>query len=207
MGDSEDMFRILISLLSLALPAQALEETDNRCGEGKECIHRDGCPSWSNKRAQLDSLEKSSKPYKDLLTDLLEEVCNRSEKSVCCSSSSEKQQLPSFQDSSKLPPIGECGKPRESVHHIVGGEETPLGEFPFHSPAWHRRCFSLQPEDHCQLVLDVRGHPHQRQIRPDGCTLRARCDQGKAGGAQGDEDPREGLPERWHQLPARSPGL
>merc|ERR1712172_209369 len=130
-ADSQDMFRICISLLSLALLAQALEETDNRCGEGKECIHRDGCPSWSNKRAQLDSLEKSSRPYKDLLTDLLEEVCNRSEKGVCCVSSLEKQQLPSSQDSSKLPPIGECGKPRESVHHIVGGEETPLGEFPF----------------------------------------------------------------------------
>jgi len=116
-------------LLSLALLAQALEETDNRCKEGKECIHRDGCPSWSNKRAQLNSLEKSSKQYKDLLAGLLEEVCNRSEKGVCCSL--EKQQSPSSQDSSQLPPIGKCGKPRESVHHIVGGEDTPLGEFPF----------------------------------------------------------------------------
>merc|ERR1712032_709005 len=131
MGDSQDMFRICIFLLSLAFLAQALEETDNRCKEGKECIHRDGCPSWSKKRAQLNSLEKSSKQYKDLLAGLLEEVCNRSEKGVCCSPSLDKQQLPSTQDSSKLPPIGECGKPRESVHHIVGGEDTPLGEFPF----------------------------------------------------------------------------
>merc|ERR1712032_754483 len=131
MGDSQDMFRICIFLLSLAFLAQALEETDNRCKEGKECIHRDGCPSWSKKRAQLNSLEKSSKQYKDLLAGLLEEVCNRSEKGVCCSPSLDKQQLPSTQDSSKLPPIGGCGKPRESVHHIVGGEDTPLGEFPF----------------------------------------------------------------------------
>jgi len=120
------MYRLCISLLSLALLlVEALEETDNRCKEGKECLIRDSCPSWSTKRARLNSLEKSSKPYKDLLAELKEEVCNRSEKGVCCSSSLESQ------DSSRLPPIGECGKPRESVHHVVGGEDTPLGEFPF----------------------------------------------------------------------------
>jgi len=128
------MHCLCISLLSLALLllVEAVEETDNRCKDGKECLHRDSCPSWSSKRARLDSLEKSSKPYKDLLAELKEEVCNRSEKGVCCSSAlTEKENLPPSQDSSRLPPIGECGKPRVSVHHVVGGEDTPLGEFPF----------------------------------------------------------------------------
>jgi len=116
------MFRLCISLLSLAVLAQALEETGNRCKDGKECVHRDGCPSWKHKRAQLKPEERSTQFYKDLLAELKESVCNKKEKGVCC---------PPRQDSSQLPPIGKCGKPRESVHHIVGGEDTPLGEFPF----------------------------------------------------------------------------
>merc|ERR1712018_953507 len=107
----------LISML-----VQALEETDNRCKEGEECIHRDRCQSWSTKRAQLKPEERGNQFYKDLLAELRESVCNKKEKGVCC---------PPRQDSSQLPPIGKCGKPRESVHHIIGGTDTPLGEFPF----------------------------------------------------------------------------
>ena len=116
------MFRLFISLLSLALLVQALEETDNKCKDGKECVHRDRCPSWSHKRSQLKKEERNTQFYKDLLAELQESVCNKKQKGVCC---------PPRQDSSQLPPIGKCGKPRESVHHIVGGEDTPLGEFPF----------------------------------------------------------------------------
>jgi len=116
------MFRLCIFLLSLALLVQALEERDNRCKEGEECIHRDRCQSWSTKRAQLKPEERGNQFYKDLLAELRESVCNKKEKGVCC---------PPRQDSSQLPPIGKCGKPRDSVHHIVGGTDTPLGEFPF----------------------------------------------------------------------------
>ena len=119
-----EMFRLCISLLSLAVLVlgQALEETDNRCIEGKECVHRDDCAAWSSKRSRLNPREKTTQTYRDLLAELREEVCNKKEKGVCC---------PALPSPPSLPPIGECGKPRVSAHHIVGGEDTPLGEFPF----------------------------------------------------------------------------
>ena len=141
----QDMLRLCISLLSLALLLQAFEETDNKCKEGEECIHRGKCPSWSHKRAQLKPQERGTQFYKVLLAELLESMCNKKEEGVCCPPTRRSPtrrpptrrpptrrpltrrpltKRPPRQDSSKLPPIGKCGKHRESVHHIVGGKDT-----------------------------------------------------------------------------------
>jgi len=116
------MFRPLVLSVSLVFLVHAAENTDDKCNEGKECVPRNRCKSWSNKREELKTLEKGSESYKKLLADLQEDVCNRKEQRVCCAAS---------KNSSQLPPLGKCGRPLESVKQIVGGEDTALGEFPF----------------------------------------------------------------------------
>merc|ERR1712012_147369 len=122
LGGTITMFRPLVLSVSLVFLVHAAENTDDKCNEGKECVPRIRCKSWSNKREELKTLEKGSESYKKLLADLQEDVCNRKEQRVCCASS---------ENSSQLPPLGKCGRPLESVKQIVGGEDTALGEFPF----------------------------------------------------------------------------
>ena len=47
------MFRLLVLFVSLVFLVHAAENTDDKCNEGKECVPRIRCKSWSNKREEL----------------------------------------------------------------------------------------------------------------------------------------------------------
>ena len=70
------MFRLLVLFVSLVFLVHAAENTDDKCNEGKECVPRNRCKSWSNKREELRTLEKGSNSYQELFADLQENVCN-----------------------------------------------------------------------------------------------------------------------------------
>ena len=119
------------------------------CDFDQECVPQKDCPSFSEERRTLATLEKGSSEYESAEEKLKKRICDAASQSVCCEKPSQcnsdqaKTQSSSKQpeaskscdpaNGSCLPGRGRCGLAgsEQRVGFSVGGKDTKPGEFPF----------------------------------------------------------------------------
>jgi len=80
---SEECFNIDFQIDTRTVE-EGLYEADRQCGNSAICTHQSQCPKFLEEKANLNKLAKNSQTYRETLSRIRDNVCNRAEKGVCC---------------------------------------------------------------------------------------------------------------------------
>merc|ERR1712179_196899 len=89
---------LLITLLVVSTAATKTEENieegrvdpvDKKCPSNVPCVAYSSCPSAMTMFLELSKMERKSKEYLELASNIQEQVCNKKEKGVCCRNTDE----------------------------------------------------------------------------------------------------------------------
>lgn len=129
---------ILCSYILTLVLSFVICQRDKNCDPGYECIPNSDCDSYQEKRNKLDTLERKTQEFNDLLSEMRQLVCNRRRKRICCEVEAPQPPVTLVQrdnsdesSPSYVPSGNNCGVAVKSAAFIVGGNDTELGEFPW----------------------------------------------------------------------------
>ena len=64
--------------------AGEIESVDKNCPRNSPCVSHDSCPFALEQFQQLSKMDRDSKEYGELASNIKLQVCNKAEKAVCC---------------------------------------------------------------------------------------------------------------------------